>query len=361
MTNDSICKDYTRDAVALLKQLIATPSVSRDEAKAADILVETISAYGFTPVREGNNVWIMDPQYDEGRPTLLLNAHIDTVKAVTSWTRDPFTPTVEDDVLYGLGSNDCGGGLVSLLQVFRFLVSHPQQYNVIFLASAEEEVSGENGIRRALPLLPPIDVAVVGEPTGMQPAIAEKGLMVLDVKARGKSGHAARNEGVNAIYEILDDLLWLRNHQFSKVSPFLGETQMSVTVIHAGTQHNVIPDLCEMVVDVRTNEFYKNEEVFEEIRKHLKSEVTARSFRLHSSHIDPHHPLVQRCVAMGMIPFGSPTLSDQALMSFPSLKLGPGKSSRSHAADEFIKISEIEKAIGDYLQLFNGLILPKTT
>ena len=361
MTNDSICKDYTRDAVALLKQLIATPSVSRDEAKAADILVETISAYGFTPVREGNNVWIMDPQYDEGRPTLLLNAHIDTVKAVTSWTRDPFTPTVEDDVLYGLGSNDCGGGLVSLLQVFRFLVSHPQQYNVIFLASAEEEVSGENGIRRALPLLPPIDVAVVGEPTGMQPAIAEKGLMVLDVKARGKSGHAARNEGVNAIYEILDDLLWLRNHQFSKVSPFLGETQMSVTVIHAGTQHNVIPDLCEMVVDVRTNEIYKNEEVFEEIRKHLKSEVTARSFRLHSSHIDPHHPLVQRCVAMGMIPFGSPTLSDQALMSFPSLKLGPGKSSRSHAADEFIKISEIEKAIGDYLQLFNGLILPKTT
>ena len=360
MTNDSICKDYTRDAIALLKQLIATPSVSRDEAKAADILVETISAYGFTPVREGNNVWIMDPQYDEGHPTLLLNAHIDTVKAVASWTRDPFTPTVEDDVLYGLGSNDCGGGLVSLLQVFRFLVSNPQQYNVIFLASAEEEVSGENGIRRALPLLPPIDVAVVGEPTGMQPAIAEKGLMVLDVKARGKSGHAARNEGVNAIYEILDDLLWLRNHQFSKVSPFLGETQMSVTVIHAGTQHNVIPDLCEMVVDVRTNEFYKNEEVFEEIRQHLKSEVTARSFRLHSSHIDPHHPLVQRCVAMGMIPFGSPTLSDQALMSFPSLKLGPGESSRSHAADEFIKISEIEKAIGDYLQLFNGLILPKT-
>lgn len=361
MTNDSICKDYTRDAVALLKQLIATPSVSRDEAKAADILVETISAYGFTPVREGNNVWIMDPQYDEGRPTLLLNAHIDTVKAVASWTRDPFTPTVEDDVLYGLGSNDCGGGLVSLLQVFRFLVSNSQQYNVIFLASAEEEVSGENGIRRALPLLPPIDVAVVGEPTGMQPAIAEKGLMVLDVKAHGKSGHAARNEGVNAIYEILDDLLWLRNHQFSKVSPFLGETRMSVTVIHAGTQHNVIPDLCEMVVDVRTNEFYKNEEVFEEIRKHLKSEVTARSFRLHSSHIDPHHPLVQRCVAMGMIPFGSPTLSDQALMSFPSLKLGPGESSRSHAADEFIKISEIEKAIGDYLQLFNGLNLPKTT
>ena len=182
MTNDSICKDYTRDAVALLKQLIATPSVSRDEAKAADVMVETISAYGFTPVREGNNVWIMDPQYDEDRPTLLLNAHIDTVKAVASWTRDPFTPTVENDVLYGLGSNDCGGGLVSLLQVFRFLVSHPQQYNVIFLTSAEEEVSGENGIRRALPLLPPIDVAVVGEPTGMQPAIAEKGLMGLHIK-----------------------------------------------------------------------------------------------------------------------------------------------------------------------------------
>ena len=302
----------------------------------------------------------MDPQYDEQRPTLLLNAHIDTVKAVASWTKNPFEPVVEGDILYGLGSNDCGGGLVSLLQVFRFLASHPQQYNVIFLASAEEEVSGENGIRRALPLLPPIDVAVVGEPTGMQPAIAEKGLMVLDVKAHGKSGHAARNEGVNAIYEILDDLVWLRNHRFSKVSDFLGETKMSVTVIHAGTQHNVVPDLCELVVDVRTNEFYKNEEVFEEVRQHLKSEVSARSFRLHSSHIDPQHPLVQRCVAMGMVPFGSPTLSDQALMSFPSLKLGPGESGRSHAADEFIKISEIEKAIGVYLQLFDGIVIPST-
>ena len=344
MTNDSICKEYTQDAITLLKQLIATPSVSRNEEKAADILVDTITSYGFTPIREGNNVWIMDPRYDEQRPTLLLNAHIDTVKAVASWTKNPFEPVVEGDFLYGLGSNDCGGGLVSLLQVFRFLVSHPQQYNVIFLASAEEEVSGENGIRRVLPLLPPIDVAVVGEPTGMQPAIAEKGLMVLDVKAHGKSGHAARNEGVNAIYEILDDLVWLRNHRFSKVSDFLGETKMSVTVIHAGTQHNVVPDLCELVVDVRTNEFYKNEEVFEEVRQHLKSEVSARSFRLHSSHIDPQHPLVQRCVAMGMVPFGSPTLSDQALMPFPSFKLGPGESSRSHAADEFIKISEIEKA-----------------
>jgi acetylornithine deacetylase len=360
MTN-TICKEYTRDAVSLLKQLIATPRVSRGETKAADILVEAIKRYGFMPRREGNNVWIMDPQYDEQRPTLLLNAHIDTVKPVASWKRYPFLPTMEGDTLYGLGSNDCGGGLVSLLQVFRHLTSKPQQYNVIYLASAEEEVSGENGIRRVLPLLPPIDVAVVGEPTGMQPAIAEKGLMVLDVKSHGKSGHAARNEGVNAIYEILDDLIWLRSHRFSKVSSFLGETKMSVTVIHAGTQHNVVPDLCELVVDVRTNEFYKNEEVFEEVRQHLKSEVTARSFRLHSSHIDPQHPLVQRCVAMGMVPFGSPTLSDQALMSFPSLKLGPGESCRSHAADEFIQISEIEKAIGVYLQLFNGLVLPKTT
>ena len=350
-------EELTERALALLKRLIATPSVSRDERLAADIMEQTIRELGYTPQREANNVWIIDPHYDEQRPTLLLNAHIDTVKPVATWTRDPFAPEMEGDTLYGLGSNDCGGGLVSLLQVFTHLVSKEQSYNVIYLASAEEEVSGKDGISRALPLLPKIDVAIVGEPTGMQPAIAEKGLMVLDIVAHGKSGHAARGEGVNAIYEALDDLQFLHDYKFEKVSEFLGPTVMNVTVIKAGTQHNVIPDRCEMIVDVRTNEFYQNEEVYEFLKEHLKSEVNARSFRLHSSHIDPAHPLVKRCVAMGMKPFGSPTLSDQALMSFPSFKLGPGQSSRSHSADEFIKRSEIAHAIGTYIELLDGFTI----
>ena len=347
-------EEYVSDAVELLKKLIATPSVSRNEKDAADIMEQTIRSYGFEPQREANNIWILDPHYDESRPTLLLNAHIDTVKPVASWTRDPFSPDVEDGVLYGLGSNDCGGGLCSLLQIFRMLTAKPQQYNLIYLASAEEEVSGKDGITRALPLLPHIDLAIVGEPTGMNPAVAEKGLMVLDVIAHGKSGHAARNEGVNAIYEALDDMRWIRDYKFEKVSEFLGPTKMTLTVVNAGTQHNVIPDKCTMLVDIRTNEFYDNEEVFEFIRQHLKSEVKAHSFRLKSSRIDPEHPLIKKCVAMGMKPFGSPTLSDQALMHFPSFKLGPGESSRSHSANEFIRISEIRDAIAKYETLLDG-------
>ena len=347
-------EEYVSDAVELLKKLIATPSVSRNEKDAADIMEQTIRSYGFEPQREANNIWIIDPHYDESRPTLLLNAHIDTVKPVASWTRDPFSPDVEDGVLYGLGSNDCGGGLCSLLQIFRMLTEKPQHYNLIYLASAEEEVSGKDGITRALPLLPHIDLAIVGEPTGMNPAVAEKGLMVLDVIAHGKSGHAARNEGVNSIYEALDDMRWIRDYKFEKVSEFLGPTKMTLTVVNAGTQHNVIPDKCTMLVDIRTNEFYDNEEVFEFIRQHLKSEVKAHSFRLKSSRIDPEHPLIKKCVAMGMKPFGSPTLSDQALMHFPSFKLGPGESSRSHSADEFIKISEIADAIAKYKELLDG-------
>ena len=347
-------EQYVSDAVQLLKKLIATPSVSRNEKDAADIMEQTIRSYGFEPQREANNLWIIDPHYDESRPTLLLNAHIDTVKPVTSWSRDPFSPDVEDDVLYGLGSNDCGGGLCSLLQIFRMLTEKPQSYNLIYLASAEEEVSGKDGITRALPLLPHIDLAIVGEPTGMNPAVAEKGLMVLDVIAHGKSGHAARNEGVNAIYEALDDMRWIRDYKFEKVSEFLGPTKMTLTVVNAGTQHNVIPDKCTMLVDIRTNEFYDNEEVYEFIRQHLKSEVKAHSFRLKSSRIDPEHPLIRKCVAMGMKPFGSPTLSDQALMHFPSFKLGPGESSRSHSANEFIRISEIRDAIAKYETLLDG-------
>ena len=347
-------EQYVSDAVELLKKLIATPSVSRNEKDAADIMEQTIRSYGFEPQREANNLWIIDPHYDESRPTLLLNAHIDTVKPVASWSRDPFSPDVEDGVLYGLGSNDCGGGLCSLLQIFRMLTEKPQSYNLIYLASAEEEVSGKDGITRALPLLPHIDLAIVGEPTGMNPAVAEKGLMVLDVIAHGKSGHAARNEGVNAIYEALDDMRWIRDYKFEKVSEFLGPTKMTLTVVNAGTQHNVIPDKCTMLVDIRTNEFYDNEEVYEFIRQHLKSEVKAHSFRLKSSRIDPEHPLIRKCVAMGMKPFGSPTLSDQALMHFPSFKLGPGESSRSHSANEFIHISEIRDAIAKYETLLDG-------
>lgn len=357
-------EQYVSDAVELLKKLIATPSVSRNEKDAADIMEQTIRSYGFDPHREANNIWIIDPHYDESKPTLLLNAHIDTVKPVDSWKRNPFSPTIEkvtsltsgetEDTLFGLGSNDCGGGLCSLLQMFRMLTKKPQSYNLVYLASAEEEVSGKDGISRALPLLPHIDLAVVGEPTGMRPAVAEKGLMVLDVIAHGKSGHAARNEGVNAIYEALDDMRWIRDYKFEKVSEFLGPTKMTLTVVNAGTQHNVIPDKCTMLVDIRTNEFYDNEEVYHFICQHLKSECKAHSFRLKSSRIDPDHPLIKKCVAMGMKPFGSPTLSDQALMPFPSFKLGPGESSRSHSADEFIKISEIADAIRKYETLLDG-------
>lgn len=350
-------KQYTDDAVLLLQRLIATPSVSREEAAAADIMENAMRSYGLNCHREANNVWAVAPGYDPERKTVLLNAHIDTVRPVSSWTRDPFSPDIVDGTLYGLGANDCGGGLVSLLQVFRLLSNEERSYNLIYLASAEEEVSGANGIARALPLLPKIDVAVVGEPTSLQPAVAEKGLMVLDVVARGRSGHAARNEGENAIYKALDDIIWLRDYRFERVSEFLGPTKMQLTVINSGTQHNVVPDECRMVVDVRTNELYTNHEVFDIICRHLSSEVKARSFRLGSSHIDTGHPIVQRCMAMGMKPFGSPTLSDQALMSFPSLKLGPGDSSRSHSADEFIRLSEIADAIAAYKELLTGLQL----
>lgn len=341
---------FTQDAVELLKKLISVPSVSREEAQAADIFEQQAKAWGLPARRIGNNILIQET-LDPAKPTLLLNAHIDTVKPVSTWTRDPFSPTLEGDVLYGLGANDCGGGLVSLLQAYRILRKQPIAYNLVYLASCEEEVSGENGFRLALNELPKIDVAIVGEPTCMQPAIAEKGLMVIDGTAYGKSGHAARNEGVNAIYEALDDLVWLRDYRFKKSSPLLGDTKMTVTVLNSGTQHNVIPDECHFVIDVRTNEHYQNEFLFAFLQKHVKSELKARSFRLSSSHIPVEHPLVQRCIQLGMNPFGSPTLSDQALMPFHSLKLGPGASERSHTADEFIRISEIQQAIETYIKL----------
>ena len=344
-------KDYTNEAVELLKQLISTPSVSREETDAANILADFIEKCGLPCERIGNNLLVRE-ELDEEKPTVLLCAHIDTVKPVSTWTRDPFTPTIEGDRLYGLGSNDCGGGLVSMLQAYRCLRGRATKYNLVYLASCEEEVSGQNGFSLALPHLPKIDVAIVGEPTGMQPAIAEKGLMVIDGIAHGKSGHAARNEGVNAIYEALDDMVWLRDHQFRKKSLLLGQTKMTVTVLNSGTQHNVVPDECRFIIDVRPNEFYQNEYLFNFLQKHMKKcELKARSFRLSSSHIPVGHPLVQRCIKMGMVPFGSPTLSDQALMPFPSFKLGPGDSARSHSADEYICISEIANAIETYVSL----------
>jgi acetylornithine deacetylase len=350
--------DYTNDAVTLLKELIAIPSVSRNEDKAADKLSEYLYLWGLPHGREGNNLWVGCPDWDNNRPTIMLNAHIDTVKPVSTWTRDPFQPTQEGDVLYGLGSNDCGGGLVSLLQTYRIMLHRPRNYNLLWVASAEEEVSGANGFSRVLSKLPNIAVAIVGEPTGMQPAIAEKGLMVIDGYAYGKSGHAARNEGVNAIYEALDDLVWLRDYKFRKSSPLLGPTKMTVTVVESGTQHNVIPDTLHFVIDIRTNEFYQNEYLFEFLcKKMTKCELRARSFRLHSSSISQDHPLIRRCMERDMQPFGSPTLSDQALMPFPSFKLGPGDSSRSHSADEYIKISEIQQAIDTYVNLLDGLTL----
>ena len=354
-------KEQTEEAVELLKRLIATPSVSRDEKAAADVLEAYMKEKGLNPQRHGNNVWCLsahaldDGGQAEKKPIILLNAHIDTVKPVAGWQHDPFSPTQEGDVLYGLGSNDCGGGLMALLQVFMLLKDCLQSYHLIYLASCEEEVSGKNGIESVLPLLPKIDFAIVGEPTGMQPSIAEKGLMVIDATAHGKAGHAARNEGDNAIYHAMKDIQWFSEWQFPKQTELLGPVKQTVTIVNAGTQHNVIPDQCTFTIDVRSNECYTNEEIFAFFQEHLTSELKARSFRLSSSRIDESHPFVQACIKEGLKPFGSPTLSDQALMRFPSLKLGPGESSRSHTADEYIKISEIDAAISLYVKLLSSL------
>lgn len=343
------------DAVDLLKRLIATPSVSRDEAAAADVMEGYMQEKGLSPQRSGNNLWCMSDGFDAENPTILLNAHIDTVKPVAGWQHDPFTPVVEDGKLYGLGSNDCGGGLMALLQAFMILRAEKNSFNLVYLASCEEEVSGKNGIESVLSLLPKIDFAIVGEPTGMQPAIAEKGLMVIDATAHGKAGHAARNEGDNAIYHAIKDIQWLAEWQFPKQTELLGPVKQTVTIINAGTQHNVIPDACTFTIDVRSNECYTNEEIFAFFQEHLTSELKARSFRLSSSSIPMEHSFVQACIREGLTPFGSPTLSDQALMRFPSLKLGPGESSRSHTADEYIKISEIDDAISLYVKLLRNM------
>jgi len=343
------------NAIDILKRMISIPSFSREESVVADFLQQTWERASHKVYRKGNNLWLIAPDFDFGKPTLLLNSHIDTVRPVAGWEHDPFTPAEGDDIIYGLGSNDAGASVVSLYSAFSLLSQHSQSYNLIFLASCEEEVSGKGGIESVIPDLPRIDFAIVGEPTEMQPAIAEKGLMVLDCVAMGKSGHAAREEGINAIIQAVKDIEWFSNYRFPLQSDLLGPVKMSVTMIHAGTQHNVIPDRCEFTVDIRSNEFYSNEELFRLIGEQVSCEIKARSFRLNSSRTDMDHPFVQRALMLGQKPFGSPTLSDQSLMPFPSVKIGPGQSSRSHTADEYIKGSEIREAIETYVKLLNKL------
>ena len=343
------------DAVDLLKKLIAIPSFSREEATVADFLEEYLLKKNLHPQRKGNNIWLTSPNWDETKPIILLNSHIDTVRPVSGWTKDPFFPLEEDDKLYGLGSNDAGAPLVSLLQTFLFLTKIEQPNNFIFLASGEEEISGNGGVELILPELPPIALAVVGEPTNMQPAIAEKGLLVLDGVVHGKSGHAARNEGDNAIYKALSIIQWFQNLEFPLKSELLGAVKVTLTMIQAGTQHNVIPDRCQFTVDIRTNECYTNEQVLQYIQENCPCEINARSLRLNSSQIDIENPIVQRAILLGLDPFGSPTMSDQTKMSFPSIKIGPGNSARSHTADEFVYLSEIREALDIYIRLLDDL------
>lgn len=349
----------TEQAIDLLKRLIAIPSPSREERAAADMLETEFCRLGLQPQRKGNNIWVEAWPFDESLPTILLDAHIDTVKPNAAWRRNPFTPSLEEDRLYGLGSNDTGGSLVAMIAAFLRLRSTSQHYNLILLASAEEEVTGVGGIRAVLPELPAIEFAVVGEPTSLQPAIAEKGLMVLDCVAHGVSGHAARDEGDNAIYKALKDIDWFRSHRFERVSPLLGPVKMTVTGIEAGTQHNVIPAECRFMVDIRVNECYLNEELLAEIRRMVDCDLQPRSTHLNSSSISPSHPAVERLVAMGKEPFGSPTMSNQAVMPFPTLKLGPGDSARSHTADEYIRLGEIADAVELYYALLNNLKIEK--
>ena len=347
-------QEYTQEATILLKNIIAIPSFSKEEKKVADLLERYIELQGYAVSRKDNNIWLMSPGFDPVRPTLLLCSHIDTVKPVTGWTYDPFFPVVENGKLYGLGSNDAGASVVSLLQVFFILSQKKQSYNLIFAAVAEEEISGEKGIISLLQELPRIDFAIVGEPTGMHLAVAEKGLMVLDCVAFGKSGHAARDEGDNAIYKALEDISWFKEFVFPEQTEFLGPVKMTVTQINAGTQHNVVPDQCSFVVDVRSNEMYSNQELLNIITQKVNCTVTARSTRLSSTATPLDHPIVEQGKARGRKLFGSPTLSDQALLPFPSVKIGPGDSSRSHTANEYVMLKEIEEAIEVYVGLLDG-------
>lgn len=345
------------DAVELLVSLIRTPSFSREEGPTADLIAAFLRDHGLQPRRLHHNVWAEAAPRDPAKPTLLLNSHHDTVKPGAGWLHDPFGAVREHDRLIGLGSNDAGASAVSLLAAFRWLQRQPLPYNLICAITAEEEVSGAHGIASLLPALGRIDLGIVGEPTNMNLATAEKGLLVLDCVARGKTGHAAREEGENALYKALEDIAWLRQHPFPRVSPLLGSVKLTATQISAGTQHNVVPDECRFVVDVRTNELYTNAEVVDLLRAKLQSDITPRSLRLNSSRIRPEHPVVLRGQQLGKQVYGSPTLSDQALMPFDTVKIGPGDSARSHTPDEFILLSEVRQGIQDYVALLTDLII----
>jgi len=344
--------------INLLKSLISVSSLSRNEEDAAQIIRDFFTDSKVKFDSKVNNTWVKNRFWKAGLPVILLNSHIDTVKPASGYTRNPFSPDVENGILYGLGSNDAGGPLVTLLAVFmHFNRMENLPFNLIYAASAEEEISGVNGLASILDELGSIDLAIVGEPTKMQMAIAEKGLMVLDCTARGKSGHAAREEGENAIYKAIADIEKIRNYRFEKTSDILGPVKMSVTVINAGSQHNVVPDLCSFVVDVRTNEHYSNQLACEIITELIDADVVPRSFRLNSSGIPISHPIVQRGISMGLNYYGSPTTSDQAVIPYPSIKIGPGDSARSHTADEYILISEMEEGFSVYVDLLSGLQL----
>jgi len=350
-------KSLFEESVELLTQLIRTPSLSREEAETADLIEAFLQQRGIQTKRLQNNIWAQNKYFQPGRPTILLNSHHDTVKPNSGYTRDPFAPDVEDGKLFGLGSNDAGGCLVSLIATFlHFYERKDLEYNFILAATAEEEISGTNGIERLLPLLGDLEFAIVGEPTQMHLAIAEKGLMVLDCTVLGKAGHAAREEGENAIYKALKDLEWFRNYQFPIESELFGPVKMSVTVINAGSQHNVVPAECKFTVDVRVTDAYRNEEILDIIRQHVDCQVVPRSVRLRSSSIAKDHPVVQSGLALGRSTYGSPTTSDQALLEIPSLKMGPGDSARSHMADEYIYLEEIRQGIELYIQLLEPLV-----
>ncbi len=347
----------TQDALTLLKKLISVQSFSREEEGTALLIESFFESKGIPFIRKKNNIWAFNRHFDAARPTILLNSHHDTVKPNSSWTLDPFEPLVRDGKLFGLGSNDAGGCLVSLLVTFAWFFGRDDlSHNLVMVASAEEEISGKEGIEIVVPELPEIDFAIVGEPTAMDLAVAEKGLLVLDCTAHGKSGHAAREEGENAIYKALDDIRWIREYRFPKISPTLGPVKMSATIINAGTQHNVVPDTCTFTLDIRVTDQYTLEEIIEILKLNLKSEISPRSIRLKPSSIPMDHPIVQAGLALGRTAYGSPTTSDQALLSCPSLKMGPGHSQRSHTADEFIFIAELEEGIVQYITMLNKVI-----
>jgi acetylornithine deacetylase len=357
MSHFNTIQTLQKDAIDLLKKLVSIPSFSKEEENTADAIVTFLEARGVKANRIKNNIWASNLHFDEHKKTLLLNSHHDTVRPNKGYTLDPFSPIEFEGKLYGLGSNDAGASLVSLLATFLYFYDKKDlPYNILFLASAEEEISGVDGVELAIPQMPQIDFGIVGEPTKMELAIAERGLMVLDVVATGKAGHAARNEGENALYKILPDIEWFKNHEFEKTSDVLGKVKMSVTVIETeNKQHNVVPPVCRMVVDVRVNEKYTFEEILETIKTNVASTVTPRSMRMRSTGIELSHPLIQAGLALGKGYYGSPTTSDKALMKFPTLKMGPGESARSHTADEFIYIEEIENGISTYIQLIEKL------